>query len=267
MKYLETEHEKKSFAITSVIMALILLLCLYWGLTYLDPPPENGIAVNFGTTDFGSGNVNTTETVQTAPQQTQASSDPTPTKEEVLTQEDVDAAVINQTKKPTPVKEVKETTKPKPVEAPKPSQQTTDALSSILSGPKTDGKATDGDGNTNQAGNQGKPDGSIYAPSYYGSGAGTGSGSGRWGLGGRTLSNSGKVVPNCNDEGTIVVQINVNRSGVVTNASFSARGSNTSSKCLQEAAIATAYKYRWQPDSNAPDNQVGFIVINFRTGE
>jgi len=44
MKYLETEEEKKSFAITSSIMAILLLLFLYLGLPFMDPPPDNGIA-------------------------------------------------------------------------------------------------------------------------------------------------------------------------------------------------------------------------------
>jgi len=267
MKFLETEHEKKSFALSTTIIAILLFLFVYLGLTYIDPPPENGIAVNFGNTDFGSGDVNTTETVQSAPQPTQSTPQPTPTTENVLTQEDIDAAVIKETKKPKPVKEVKEEVKPKKVETPKPSKSTTDAISSMLNGTKQDGNSNNGDGNSNQAGNQGKLDGSIYSNSYYGSGAGNGSGSGRWGLNGRNLANSGKESPNCNDEGTVVIQINVNKNGAVTNASYSAKGSNTSSRCLVDAAIATARKYRWQPDSKAPDNQVGFIAVNFRNGE
>lgn len=39
-----------------------------FGLTYLDPPEEFGIAVNFGTTDFGSGNVQPTEALKPASQ-------------------------------------------------------------------------------------------------------------------------------------------------------------------------------------------------------
>ncbi len=37
-------------------------------MTYLDPPEEFGIAVNFGTTDFGSGNVQPTEALKPASQ-------------------------------------------------------------------------------------------------------------------------------------------------------------------------------------------------------
>jgi hypothetical protein len=37
MKYLETEEEKKSFAITSVIFVILFVLFFYLGLTSLDP--------------------------------------------------------------------------------------------------------------------------------------------------------------------------------------------------------------------------------------
>jgi hypothetical protein len=47
---------------------VILFFVFYLGLTSLDPPPENGIAINFGTTEFGSGNIQPTEPIQSAPQ-------------------------------------------------------------------------------------------------------------------------------------------------------------------------------------------------------
>ncbi|WP_396151659.1 hypothetical protein [Flavobacterium sp.] len=86
-------------------------------------------------------------------------------------------------------------------------------------------------------------------------------------LNGRNLANQGTILPDCNDEGTVIVEIEVNQSGIVTNAKFSPRGSNTTSKCLHEAAIKSAYKYKWNEDSKAPENQIGFLVFNFRNAE
>ena len=37
MKYLETEEEKKSFAITTALFIIMFLLFFFLGLTYLDP--------------------------------------------------------------------------------------------------------------------------------------------------------------------------------------------------------------------------------------
>ena len=70
MNLIETPEERKSFAITSGIFVIILLLCVFFGLTYMDPPPENGIAVNFGTSDVGKGDVEPAEAQQTASQST-----------------------------------------------------------------------------------------------------------------------------------------------------------------------------------------------------
>ncbi|HLU51773.1 MAG TPA: hypothetical protein VKZ42_06370, partial [Flavobacteriaceae bacterium] len=63
----KTKEEKKSLMITTVIHLVILALLFLYGLKYLDPPIEKGIAINFGTTDYGSGDVQPTEVIKTAP--------------------------------------------------------------------------------------------------------------------------------------------------------------------------------------------------------
>ncbi|MDA9804282.1 energy transducer TonB, partial [Flavobacteriaceae bacterium] len=45
MSFLDTQHKKKSMAITVIIHMILILLLFYVGLSYLDPPPENGIAI------------------------------------------------------------------------------------------------------------------------------------------------------------------------------------------------------------------------------
>jgi outer membrane biosynthesis protein TonB len=278
MKYLETEYEKKSFAITTAIMAVLLLLCIFLGLTYMDPPPENGIAINFGNTDAGSGNTNTTEPVKTEPREVteqpveESTSEPTtPSKasENVITADNEAAIALKKQKEEAKAKANAEAIakaaeqKKKKEEADKKAK-----LDALIGGvKKSDGKTTGGDGTSTSPGNQGKIDGSIYSNSYYGSGKGVGTGNGSWGLNGRRLSSPGAVKADCNDEGTIVVEVKVNKNGGVTNAKYSPSGSNTTSTCLKEAAIKSAYKYKWNNDENAPDTQIGFIVFNFSNGE
>ena len=70
----------------------------------------------------------------------------------------------------------------------------------------------------------------------------------------------------CNETGTVVVQISVSRSGNVVAAKY-AKGTTNTNPCLVEPAIATARKYKWQADANAPEIQTGFIVVNFKLGE
>ncbi|MEC7263658.1 MAG: energy transducer TonB, partial [Bacteroidota bacterium] len=69
MSFLDTRHKKKSFTLTTLLLSGLLLLLFYIGLTYLDPPIENGIAVNFGTMDFGSGEVQPKEKIKSEPRE------------------------------------------------------------------------------------------------------------------------------------------------------------------------------------------------------
>jgi hypothetical protein len=69
MKYLDTKEEKNHLS-SHQSFCDSLYFVFYLGLTSLDPPPENGIAINFGTTEFGSGNIQPTEPIQSAPQPT-----------------------------------------------------------------------------------------------------------------------------------------------------------------------------------------------------
>lgn len=253
MKYLETEEEKKSFVITSILFVIMFVLFFYLGLTSLDPPPENGIAINFGTTEFGSGDIQPTEAIQSAPKAT-AAKQAASSDDEVLSQDIEEAVVMKKVKKAQPTKEIA-----------KPSKSTSDALSSLINGPKSDGKAKGGEGNDNVAGDKGSLNGDPYANSYYGSGSGTGNGSG-WGLNGRSISSRGKEVQKCNEFGTVVVQITVNRNGNVIGARYT-KGTTNTNPCLVEPALATARQYKWQADANAPETQIGFITVNFKLGE
>jgi periplasmic protein TonB len=93
MKYFETPEEKKSFVITSVIFVILFLLFFFLGLTYMDPPPENGIAINFGTTDVGQGEVQPDQPVQSAPKPEYAEPQKS-VEEDIATQENTEAPVI-----------------------------------------------------------------------------------------------------------------------------------------------------------------------------
>ena len=74
MKILDTKYKKQSAALTSAIMALIILAMFFVGLRYLDPPIEYGIALNFGTSDVGMGDVQPTEPLKAASQEKHISS-------------------------------------------------------------------------------------------------------------------------------------------------------------------------------------------------
>ena len=270
---LETKHEKKSMAITVTLHVLLILLLLFFGFTYLDPPPENGIAINFGTSEVGSGTEQPTEPVKSAPKAAAAPVVPPETsiQEEVVTQENIEAPVIEKKKKPEPVvqkveKPVEKVEEPAKKPDPKPDKSTTDALSSILNGPTRDGTATGGEGDDNLAGDKGSPDGDPNAKAYYGSGKGL-DGDGNYRLGGRRALNKEKFVQDCNESGIVVVQIEVNRNGDVTRAVPGVKGTTNNAACLMDPARRAALATKFNSDPEAPARQVGTIIYQFKLSE
>ena len=291
MKVFETEQEKKSILLTTISFGLLFLLFFYLKFSNNSTLPilEGGggggeIAVNFGNSDFGSGdNFQSKEVVTVAPKEVAA----TPTTEkEIIISENEDAPAIIEAKKPAAkiVKAdvVKSIVKP----VPKPSKTTSDALSNLLNGSNKEG-----DGDDKIAGNKGKSNGDPNAKGYnggggtgtgsgggngsgqglgtgsgYGNGNGSGSGNGKgnYQLGNRKALN--KPQPNyiCNEEGVVVVQISVDKSGKVTNANPGVRGTTNSAKCLLEQAKAAAMNTKWQSDATAAETQVGKIIYNFK---
>lgn len=114
--------------------------------------------------------------------------------------------------------------------------------------------------NTNTSEQPDNIDEDKYATSHFGD---SNSGNG-WGLNGRTLVTHTIHKPTCSNEaGTVVIGVTVNKSGIVTGSKMSLKGTTNSVKCLVDAAIKTAKTFKWQPDSNAPESQIGFVAVTF----
>jgi len=293
---LDTEHKKKSFTLTTLLLSALLLLLFYIGLTYMDPPEEKGISINFGTTDFGSGNVQPKEKIRSEPvntppkpvqqqEEVEEVQEAAPqevaeakTPEKVLTQESEESIRIKQQKeakrKAEAVAERKKAEAERVArekrEAAERVQRQKDAkkkeLDELMGGlNKSDGNATGSEGDDNRPGDKGSPDGDPYATSYYG-GPGSGNGGSGAGLGGRSVVSRGKVPQDCNQEGRVVVKIVVDRNGRVLSATPGVKGTTNNHPCLLEPAKKTAMKYKWNLDSKAPAKQIGWIEVNFKLG-
>jgi hypothetical protein len=272
MSLIDTEHKKKSMAITVILHVIIVALLFYLGFTYLDPPPENGIAVNFGTTDTGSGNIQPLEKIKSAPKQETPPPVEQPKseiKEDVVTQDTEDAPVIKKEEiKKEQVTPPKKIVPKKPVKIPDPTpdKSTSDALSSLINGPKSDGTSKGSEGNDRTGGDKGNPDGDPNANSYYGNGKGL-DGDGNYLLGGRKALNKEKFLQDCNEAGIVVVSIEVDRNGNVSKATPGVRGTTNNSRCLLEPARRAALATRFNSDSNAPAKQIGKIIYKFSLSE
>ena len=283
MKILETPHKKKSAILTAICAALILLLFFVLGLTYYDPPISYGMEVNFGTLAQGSGAVQPERAVVSQPEvvqekQVQEKQQVTPppvstpkNTADVLTEKESTIAVPKKKQKVEQIQPEKKTSE-KPAESPpekvipKVSEATRSVVSNLLKNKKQEGKQAAGEGDDFVQGDKGKIEGNPYASSYYNTAGLGGRGKG-YGLNGRNLQSNGKVVQECNQEGTVVVRISVNNQGNVITAEPGVKGSTNTHPCLLEPARRTALLHKWYPDSNAPTEQVGFVVIQFKLGE
>ncbi|MFT5075209.1 MAG: protein TonB [Polaribacter sp.] len=271
MSFLDTEHKRKSMTITVILHLLLILLLFFVGMAYLDPPIENGIAVNFGTTDTGSGDIQPTEKIKSAPKKTTSepvSQPKSELKEEVVTQDTEDAPVIKQEEtKKEEVKEIPKEEKPKEVikevvPDPTPDTSTKNALDSFLNGPKSEGTEKGEEGDDTEVGDKGDPNGNPNAKNYYGTGKGL-DGDGNYQLGGRKALNKEKIVQDCNEAGTVVVSIEVDRNGNVISAVPGVRGTTNNSRCLTEPAKRAALATKFNKDDKAPSKQIGKIVYRF----
>lgn len=279
MSVLDTKHKRKSAVITSVILVILLYLIFNYGMSYLDPPIEYGIAVNYGTSDVGKGKPKVIEKVKATPkppvkeekveEEVEEEVIPKETiKEEVITSEEKEAPVIEkpkkEEKKEEPKEEVKEE-KPKPKPKPKkPSKSTLDAFNNLLKGDKSDGEPK-GEGDDNEDGLKGNEDGDPKSPNFYGN-KGSG-GDSNYNLAGRNALRKPIKQPDCEEEGTVVVTIWVDKAGKVIKAVPGAKGTTNTAKCLLEPARLAAMQTTWNAASDAPKEQKGTIIYKFTLTE
>lgn len=297
MSYTASDN-RKSLVIATVVYLLLLLILFFirfW-------PPSNlkelvggggggGVEMNFGDSDYGLGKdfksevLNVKDQVKVQPTQTAQ-------EEDIITDDnsiDENVAITKtENKKKTPV-DVKKIIKPV-VEKPKVTKNTNDALSSILNANKG------GDGDDKTAGNKGKSNGGLSSGGYAngggsgggsgggngtGNGTGTGAGSGS-GTGGGSGSGNGKGIGagyslngrkvvslpkpsyDCDEEGTVVVQITVDKNGKTVDAKPGYRGTTNSASCLAVQAKAAALNAKWDASPSGAEKQVGTITYNFK---
>ena len=286
--FLDTKHKRKSAALTSVLMSLLFVALFFVGMTYLDPPEEYGITINFGTSDVGMGTIQPKKPIKSSSeeklieevqQEIQETSVPvnnekvTEASEEVATQNNEEAIAIKKkqeakrkeeeiAKKALLEKERIEREKQAAIKKQKTEEEAKrKKLDALIGGiNNASGTGNGGEGNDKKAGDKGSTNGNLTANGYYGNG-GVG-GKGDYHLGNRKPMNRPKPSYICNEEGLVVVRIEVNTNGTVIKATAGVKGSTNTATCLLSQAKQAALKTKWSPDPNAPSKQVG--TINYR---
>ena len=269
MNFLETPHKKKSAILTFLIGVFIILFFYFIGMRYYDPPIVYGMEVSFGNTSE-----NFSENISKSKNQIEKKSSNQELKKDIINSNEEDKIL---TEKKSVVKvnekdlidsslvqeknkvEIKIVVKEKEQEI---SESTQKVIKNLIKNKSKTQDISDIDDKEENS-NRGNIDGSLYSSTYYNiTGKET-----NYGLNGRSLKSSGKVIQDCNQEGIVVVRITVNRNGDVIDADPGVKGTTNMDSCLLQPALKTALLHKWYPDENAPERQVGFVVINFKLGE
>lgn len=277
MSYFDTPDKKRAAIGTGIFHLILLLIFLFSGLKQPDPlPEEEGFEMaitNLGTTQTGAGQVrtpnpapsnNTVEEEQNTPKPT--TTPQTSSQAEAVTEETSDVAV------PDKKKEKKETPKPaekkKPVEEkpvePKVEEQPKEeprkpnqlALYKGSKGSEKNSSNGGSQGTSQGVGNEGTAKGK---PSGHGV---LGGGGGSWELSGRGLVNAARI-ETTKEEGTVVVDIFVDRYGKVTRAQPNLAESNTASQYLFTLAVNAAKRTKYTPKADAAVEQRGKMTFVF----
>jgi outer membrane biosynthesis protein TonB len=282
-------YRSKAFIWTAIIHGLLILfLVLYKIITPIPPFAEGGggtglgLEVNLGTIDEGmSGEIQQPQPVvenTPIPEQSQQPeklmTDESDDESEPLKTADVNPKVI------TPVK-VKTIIQTKPKETPKPVQE----QKPVETKPTVNSKAlfpakpqSNNTGTGSKPGVSGSPDGTagsnLYAGNGTGSGGGTGGGSGTgngtgvgggisFSLEGRNPSALPKPEYNGTEEGKVVVEVTVDKTGNVVNAVPGVKGSTTLDDYLLSVAKKAALQSKFDRKPDAPAFQKGTITYRF----
>ena len=269
----EVKHKRASAIITAVILLLFVFVICNFGMQYLDPPEEYGLVVNVGSSEVGNrmpvqkNKKNSTsnlvqnkalvkDEVVEAPKEVPREVP----KESLLTDDTVKEVPIveKETEDEEPL--VAEIVQKKKVTQPKVAKATQDALRSLLEGASAT-ESSDEEGGIDNPGVKGSDKGDATSLESQGNSA-----NGfnmNYNLAGRKVLSTPKEQPDCQEEGKVVVRVQVDNNGNVIAALAGVKGTTNSAPCLLKPAREAALRTQWNADLAAPSKQVGTIIYTF----
>lgn len=286
---MELTKEQRFGIISSIIflVAFTGLLLLFGFSSPFPPPEEEGILINFGTSETGMGRVEPRpasqpveeKTVQ-KPTSTPEPTQPTESKEEVVTQDFDKTAVIEEQKRREKEqeealkkqKEQEELERKKQEEIQRQKEEAerirkeeaqkaiNERAKNAFGGQNPTGDNT-GEGENGGTGNQGNPNGDINSNNRVG---GSNGGNGvSFSLNGRS-SKSLPAPPKIHkSEGKVVVEVTVDQNGNVLDARPGVKGTTLSDENLWKVAKDAAMKATFNVDRSAATVQKGTITYFF----
>ncbi|MFT3705440.1 MAG: hypothetical protein QM802_23935 [Agriterribacter sp.] len=286
----ETSKNVKAGTITGIISGALLLFffLVSWSVPVpVEPPIEEGMEVNLGNSDDGSGDVQplipgapaaAPKVVNAPPKASNAVEDAkaVETNDDDPEAEDVhvpkpkvsNPKSLNIPKKENTSVEKKVVTKPQVVENPTPAPPKPKATYKGGDGSGPGGNNADkwngskSEGNTTGTGDRGKINGDPNSKNYDGFG-GKGNGSGytiQGSLKGRSILRQPSFQDEFNENAKVAVDLSVDATGAVTSATYQPRGSTTSDAGMKDIAIRKAKQLKFA----AGTEDRGTIIFNFR---
>ncbi|WP_293300889.1 energy transducer TonB [Pedobacter sp. UBA4863] len=261
----EENNYPKALAISTLLMGAFIALSFLWIIGKFEPNEElgmGGMVVNYGTSVTGMGTDYTSmEEPSMAPDANGKKPDqitPDPSNKSVSTQlsdknlatQDMDEAVSVNTK------ETKSNANPSNQESK--AEQPAINQNAIYKGKKNNATGG-GDGTGTTPGNQGDPDGDPLAP-FYGDG---GSGFGNKPLPLSNFRNLVKPDDDGQETGTIMVKIEVNKSGRIVRATAGARGSTFKNNVLEDKCERAMLNASLNAITKGPDIRIFYVPFKF----
>lgn len=300
MKKFFIEHRKGLFGTIVFHIILAVVFIIFGFTTPLPLPEEEGILINFGVDDDGSGLIEPSAAAQ-PPLETISVPEASPAEdaasesaeEDILTQDleeapevqaapekDPEAERIEREAREAEQKRLDELERQRQEELERQRQEelerqrleeeqrrideiqdrTRNALESARNNAENTSKS---EGETTGTGNQGHEDGAVDATSHTGGPGGLGDEGISFSLEGRTPQSLPKPEYNYQVDGIVVVEVTVDRNGNVTTANPGVKGSTTLNEHLMAAAKKAALAAKFDPKPDAPAFQKGTITYHF----
>lgn len=286
LHHIPTER-RKGLVGTTIIHLVLLAVLLIVGFSVPEPPEtEEGIEVNFGTVETGSGMIEPSSAAvqEEAPPPVRSDIPVVADEEPLITQNDEEAPevkkvdpeaekrklekieadrIVREQLEAERIRKQEEETERKRILAEQ--QRQSDIMNrtkNALANSKNAGTNSTSEGDAGGAGNQGVTTGSVDSK-VRGDGSGLGDKGISYDLQGRGFQSLPSPKYDYQGEGRVVVEVSVDKFGKVTQANPGIKGSTTLDEYLLKVAKDAAMQARFEAKPDAPIIQKGTITYNF----
>lgn len=258
---LNHEHDRKGLVATILIHSIIFLLMLIWIMGEAKEMEEmaGGVEVSFGEPDAGGATdisqvANTTPTSPSNPTQSTSEND-----DPVITSDDVDQPVVNNTEKQT-----QKTTNTDPVKEPTKTDEPTisDAQKAMdrWKNKKSNSDKTSSTGDGDKDGPKGDPGAKTKGP-----GGSTGGQNGLFDthLVGFGISNNPTIIKPVGHDGKVIVSFCVDANANLIPTTIKFKIGTTGDKYLRDLSSENLKKFKFHKIGDNVENRCGTITFNY----